>query len=249
VFVVGGQLFGAADLVRGGPSPIDESVNVASSASVGPAITGFRPVYSRSLQRLFLVGGEDAAGTPVGTVRWSTLDSDVWQTVPQSEYAVGTVLAATYDYADGMLWILDEVAETEQSHGGTHHGKGHHGKMLARLTRLDPDTGRAEVLGEWPRARHYDQLWLRTDRDGAMLLFASSAKHHHHAVARLAASAGALKLLGFRVRPRALIHPPVVDMAGYWLIARKGKSGIDVQRLEELPLHSKGWSGHVGQCL
>ncbi|MCC6899792.1 MAG: hypothetical protein IT377_12505 [Polyangiaceae bacterium] len=78
---------------------------------------------------------------------------------------------------------------------------------------VDPDTGQARVLGQWPRLGLFEQHCLRTDRDGAMLLFASSKKHQLDAVVRLELADGNLAPSGFRIRPRALALPPVVDAA------------------------------------
>lgn len=227
VFTAGGQLLGQGDLVR---SPGDALS--AASASQSSGRSGFVPVYSRSLARLFLVGGTSASGRDIA---FRPLEADgTWQDVPFGGVPLGTPLAATYNHADGRLWILDELP----------HAKG----KQARLLSVEPESGRTRVLGSWPRAGVFEQHFLRTDRDGALLLVASSKKLHGHALVKLDVSGDELRPVGFRIRPRALAHPPVVDAAGYWLVTARHKGQLDVERLDHLPLVPVSHHAQVGQC-
>lgn len=86
-------------------------------------------------------------------------------------YQVGNDLSRVWGYADdfqswrttawGAPWVPD---------------------LAGQLCNPDKDPG---CNPQWPRAGLFQQHFLRTDRDGAMLLVASSTKHHSHALVRL----------------------------------------------------------------
>lgn len=231
-FSAGGQLLGKGDLTRVGDDIGISLASVSGTGSDSPGRAGFIPVYSRSLARVFLIGGTSASGSDV-VFRPLAADG-AWANIPSGVVHLGAPLAATYNHVDGQLWVLDEVPGPKGPH--------------ARLLRVDPTSGRRELLGEWPRAGLFQQHFLRTDRDGAMLLVASSAKHHSHALVRFTLQDGSLRLTGFRIRPRALAHPPAVDAAGYWLIKAKQKGQLEVERLDQLPLVPASDHAKVGQC-
>ncbi len=234
VYSASGQLLGQADLVT---DPGD-GVPALAAAALGtsgqtPGRSGFIPVYSRSRARVFLVGGSGASGRDVA---FRPLEADgQWQDVPPGLITLGTPVAATFNANDGKLWIMDEIS-------------GPMGVRFARLVTVDPDSGRSEVLGQWLRLGLFEQHYLRIDRDGAMLVFASSKKHHVNAVVRLELTDGKLTPAGFRIRPRALALPPAVDAAGYWLVTRKPTGKLDVDRLEDLSLVPAPGLAQVGQC-
>lgn len=233
VFSSGGKLLGRADLARS-PGPSDVAPAAAQSLSSAAIRTGFVPVYSRSLARLFLVGGTPSSGGPAAEIVWRPLGTGVvWQPVPTGIHLLGKVLAATYNHHDKLLWVLDEVGAAK----GT----------AARLTSIEPESGKVVVRGQWPRTGAYEAHYLRADRDGTLLVFASGTKQNHHAILRFE-TAGGLSATGFVQRAQALAHPPVVDMDGYWLITRKGSKKLDVERLESLPLLKTGWLDKVAQC-
>lgn len=52
----------------------------------------------------------------------------------------------------------------------------------------------------------------------------------------------------FRIRPRALALPPVIDAAGYWLVTSKANGKLDVERLEQLSLVPALGLSQAGQC-
>ncbi len=234
VYSASGQLLGQADLVTdpGDGVPALAAAALATSTQ-SPSRSGFIPVYSRSRARVFLVGGSGASGRDIA---FRPLEADgQWQDVPPGHITLGTPVAATFNATDGNLWIMDEIS-------------GPIGARVARLLTVDPDSGESELLGQWPRLGLFEQHYLRTDRDGAMLLFASSKKHHLNAVVRLELADGKLASVGFRIRPRALALPPVVDAAGYWLVTRKPTGKLDVDRLEDLSLVPAPGLAQVGQC-
>ncbi|MBK9002140.1 MAG: thrombospondin type 3 repeat-containing protein [Myxococcales bacterium] len=233
VFSAGGRLIGQGDLVRGPGDGIASLATSAANVQQSPTRSGFIPVYSRSRARVFLVGGSSASGRDV-TFRPLEPDGQ-WQDVPPSELTLGTAVAATFNFTDGQLWVMDEIA-------------GPLGTRVARVLTVDPDSGRSEVLGTFPRLGLFEQHFLRTDHDGAVLLFASSKKHHLNAVVRLDRKNGTLTPAAFRIRPRALALPPVIDAAGYWLVTSKTNGKLDVERLEQLSLVPALGLSQAGQC-
>lgn len=229
VFSAGGQLLGKGDLLRSG----DIGISLASVASgSSPDRTGFVPVYSRSLARVYLVGG---AGAHTNDIVFRPLEADGgWAGLPAGAISITAPLAATYNHIDGQLWVLDQVSVPNG--------------VRARLVRVDPTSGRRESLGEWPRVGQFQQHFLRSELDGSVLLVASSAKHHLHALVRFVVDQGMLRPTGFRIRPRALAHPPVVDAGGYWLITAKQKGQLEVERFDRLPLVPVSDHAQLGQC-
>ncbi len=206
------------------------------AASAPTPRTDFIPVYSRSTGRLFVIGGADSAtGEQTGDI-WqrSTRGSGGWSRLDLSDYTPGKVLAATYSYRDDHLWILDEVRE------GTH-------LPMARLTRVHAGTGVAEVVGTWPRLKLFESHWMMLDRDGAVLLFASSSHTRAHWVFKLNPDTGALE--GMRRRNGMLAMRPSVDMGGYsFLVQNSASQSPTVVRRADLDLVPAGWQG-VGQCM
>jgi hypothetical protein len=235
VFAANGKLLARADLR--GDGRIDALFTSAASVS---GRYGFVPVYSRSSARVFLLGGVDGAGTPIKDVWVRHLDGSQWQSVPPGGYDAGNILAATYSHADRRLWILDEiVAAPTPTPAKASKAKP---QLARRIVRLDPDTGQADVLGSWPRLSLFDAWWLRTDRDGSMLLFASSSTTKQHAVVRLVVRKLSLESAGVRVGSGRLAQQPVVDMAGYWLIVEQAQgAGPRAARLTDLTPTNPGW--------
>ncbi len=154
----GTRLLGA--LVAGAAGGL-QGLETGSDASPPPPPGEFAPAYSRALRSLFVVkaGGVWRAAVGGRGPEWSALRVDV---------APGRPLAATV--AGGALYVLDEVGGREG--------------VRARLVRYETRGG-GRVLGEWARGATWDRHWLVVDRDGDVLVGASSAALGRHAVARL----------------------------------------------------------------
>jgi hypothetical protein len=162
-----------------------------------------------------------------GTIRRLVLSEGVWEPVTTNGYVPGQVLAASYSYFEKKLWILDEV-----------NFAGHWGAKR-RIVRLDPETGAAETLAVFPRLGLFEDYWFRVDRDGSLLLFASSPKAKKHVIARLGVAQGKLQIFGVRLGQGALVAPPTVDMEGYWLVTQSSpKFAAEPKRLQDLGLVS-----------
>lgn len=204
----------------------------------GPAPRdNYRAVYSRSAGWLFLVGGEDpTTHAPMGDMWYRGIrPGDPWIAVPDQSYQPGNVLASTYSYIDGRLWILDEIPQGAKL-------------KVARLTTVDPQTGATEVIGLWPRLKHYDSHWLLLDQDGSVLFIASSTKLRLHLAFRFADHGANIRLL--RVGQGFLPSPPVVDLVGYGLIVQQNKNAAPrVVRFDSLGHGQAASDSTLGACL
>ena len=210
--------------------------SISSDTSAPSPRTDFTAVYSRSSGRLFVVGGkEQATGELAGEI-WQrgTNAGDTWLRLPSQGFTPGKVLAATYSYRDRSLWILDEVRV------------GHH-LALGRLTRVNAGTGEADVVKTWPRLKLFDKHWMMLDRDGSVLLFASSSHTRAHWVFKLDPEEGAL--VGMRRNKGMLAGRPSVDTEGYsFLWQRKASDRPTVVRTSGLDLVPAWWH-NLGGCL
>jgi hypothetical protein len=225
-FSAAGQLYGAEDLGRVGR--IGQGAGVALAQSVQQSVTELVGVYSRATGDVFVIhSGVAASGEPA--VERLKLSEGVWEAVRPGSYVPGRVQAATYSFYERKLWILDDVDPP-----------GHPFKQR-RIVLLDPDTGRAQVIAAFPRLGMFDDYWFRVDRDGSMLLFASSRVFEKYVVVRLHASNGQLQILGVRAGHGELVAPPAVDMQGYWLVTQHGKKAAEPERLGDLGLTLPKW--------
>lgn len=238
--VRGPSLFAGREL-RGATEGGQRAAAPAPAVAIGapPPRQGAATVYSAAIGRAFVIGGRSAVGQELRDV-WSTSIDDQsgeWSRLAVKGATLGSVVAATYAYADGNLWVLDEV-------------RGVLGLKMRRLLQIDAKTGQANVVGAWPRLGIYDKHWLGIDKDGSVLLTASSSRlQGGHTIVRLA-TAGPAKVTGVFSGPRALAMAPIVDRSGYTLIGPKRAVGAaaDVRRLDELGMGAGAWS-HLAGCL
>ena len=218
------------------PETVPDAVEVAEGEPVPPPGAAGTPVYSAYLGELLLVrsGG---AGAGAGEVwRRDVRSTAGWQRVVLGATALGTVKAATYTYGDGAMWVLDEV-------------RGALGLRFARLVRVGLDGSGAKVMASWPKLGVYDTHWLLVDRDGGLVLVASSTKTLSHAVAKLSTSGGGLHVAALRFAQGGLAVPPMIDRNGYRFFVKRHKKDhlVDTVRLDALAPSSLPL-GHVGGC-
>gem|GEM_PF-2442254 len=237
VFVWDHRLLGEADVeALSGEVPVPRAMS--APAQLGPTPReGFVGVYARSTGTLFVVGGQSlATHKATGNIWWQDIREGVWNLVPRSGYEPAKVLAATYSPKDRKLWVLDEVKQGPRSFG--------------RLVRVAPGTGQAEVLGMWPRRRIFDRQWLVLDRDGDVLVVASSRALKKHVVVKIDVTPARAEVRLVRVAPRALAMAPVVDMQGYsFPVEVKSNALPSVVRLQELAGQATGQWSELGGCL
>lgn len=236
LYVRSGALLGQEDVSpTHGPlmrveSPMGLSPNAGPEPRTDPVA-----VYSRSSRRLFLLGGRSPiSGELVPDVWWADVNSGAWERVQVKGFSPGSVIAATYSPRDRRLWILDEIGQKKNAR--------------ARLSRLEPGTGVVEVLGEWSRTEKFDRHWLILDRDGRVLLAASSEKVNKHVVLRLDDAAGGLVANSFAGQ-HALALPPLVDAEGYAFATLVASHKMPVVvRLKALTGGIGHWGG-LGACM
>lgn len=171
--------------------------------------TGFVPVLSRSAGGLFVIGGRDA-GTNALTheifffrphLGWSQISSSI---------EFGDIKSATYSAVDGKLWLLERRTSSYT------------------LLRISPWTGVAEQLGSYPRGAVWDQHFLAMDRDGRVLLVASSLTSNRSKVGQLRVN-GSGQAYASKVDEESIPYTtlaPIVDKDEYGFIVRDGAGGV-----------------------
>jgi hypothetical protein len=227
-------------------STVPGAALAAQQAAITPAPgdtpeprSDFAAVYSRVEGRVFVVGGTDpVTHASLGTIWGRKIQGDAaWKRVPFSGYAPVKVVAVTYSYQDQRLWILDEVKQ------------GFLKKV--RLVRLDPATGEFEQIGSWLKLGLFNQHWLVLDKDGEVLLAASSDALKQHTLVRFDNHGGGWKLDRVVLGQGALAFKPMVDEAGYSLVINKKPQSAfhdtETKRMADLGGIKAQW-GHLGAC-
>jgi hypothetical protein len=187
--------------------------------------SGFASVYSRSLDRLFIAGGRDLAGALLHDL-WTGRPTGGFVRLPL-EQSLGEVLAATYDPAGRRLYLVDRALPK---------GAKKMGKLLphsVRLLRVNPFDATVAVVATWPSLGLFDRYFLTADRDGGLLIAASSTLAHKHAIVRLALPL--VKVTAIELESRQLASAPIADPAGYVRVTREKKTGRLLPERFELP--------------
>jgi hypothetical protein len=177
----------------------DNSFNSATDSNAPGPRQNWVGTFSRSLGAVFVIGGTDLwTGEQLHDINlwrfgvgWQRLDV----------FGIEKPVAAVFSPVDQRLWLLHEQAS----------GK-------TRLVRVDPLTGFAESIGAWTRGSVFDHHRLDLDRDGTVLLTASSSSQRRSQVASLGLSNGAAvaRLIDRDVRYTTLM--PLVDQHEYGFI-------------------------------
>ncbi len=192
----GGMLGTTVDFVR--PPPI-------RPGSPSPR-KDFTTVFTRAEDRAFVIGGKALANDASLHDVWlrPVQGAGEWSEVALQDFALGDVLAATWSYRDHRLWLLDERLVG--------------GSKVARLVRIDVYRGVVTPVGEWPRKSAFQRQWLWLDRDGVVLLAATS--ENHHAIARFEvpplAPHGTIAI-AIAIDAHPLAFAPIADGDGYSL--------------------------------
>ncbi len=207
----------------------------SSSTHVLPfARYGFHSVYSRSTDRLFIMGGTDYMGDAVSTVYAGTPGTPLAPLEIDSE--LGRVISATYEPVTDSLYVLDEV-------------QGFLFKRI-RLLRINPNTGASSALMGWPKLGLFDKQYLVTDRDGKLLIAASSDERREHLIVRLDAASVQVEAIMPRRGPLAM--RPVVTNDGYQTIIARKNGLLKVRATAQLETNKERSFGNlfndVGVC-
>lgn len=163
----------------------------------------FATTLSRSAGGLFVVGGRDAVTNAhlrdVHFYRpglgWSTLASSL---------QVGPVVSVAFSPVDQRLWVLERRTSS------------------ATLHRVDPWTGAQFELGTWNYSSTWDKHFLAVDRDGYIVLVASSRALAKSKIARLRVNSGN-QAYAAQIDQEQLPYtrdPPIIDAGEYGLVLR-----------------------------
>lgn len=216
-------------------------------ASFALPVTGAALVYSRTWNRLWVVGGDDLdSGRPRGRIGFRNLESTseppthapLWSVVDTS-YRPSLALASTFDPRTGRLFLLDEIEISGAS--GT--------QLQVWLVEIDVRTGVARKLQAWARDPIWDFQSLTIDLEGTLILGSGSSGLRAHAISRIeiAGTKGKKKTkpkpLGRFSGAGDLAVPVVSDPEGYTVVVRgvKAPDVVEGLRYGTLPLTATTW--------
>jgi hypothetical protein len=203
----------------------------------------FVATYAPTLNGVFLVGGTSRWNEPLDDIWFKPLNGP-WQQVNVPTGTLGHVIDAAYSPADGRLWVLDEADSSARDIGGwsCHHQK------TTRLLRIERERSSVSVVASATPRGHYDQRGLLTDKDGQILVYASSAELSSHRVARLVPDGNSFDAFATGSLAHPLTAPPVVDFLGYAFIepaAHSSQHALAMDRTSSLsfvPASLSSWT-------
>jgi hypothetical protein len=166
-----------------------------------------------------VVGGEDASGTLLTDVWFMRLDevaTPSWRPIATEGVSIGKVLAATYPFADDRLWVLDESEDIKKG-------------RTARVVRIDPRRGHAEVLFSTPHTRFDVTPFFSVDNDGTPLL--ALARDKKFTLYRVTAKPCPQVVRHMDERRGRLVRAPIVDSNGYSFVLREDDGWLRLDRL------------------
>jgi hypothetical protein len=172
------------------------------------ALTSVRAIFSRWLSAVFVFGPTQAGANVVW--RGGVGEEAGWTPVADG-FAFGRILDVTVDFADGGLWLLDEVDAGPS--------------IVARLVRVDLMDGSVSVVQSFDRTNAYAMLSLGIDFQGNLLLTAAGP-----------AAVGGYRAVGLDVRGPIAI--PVYIAEGSDTLLRPvvaTREGLSIYTVEALP--------------
>ena len=164
-------------------------------------------MYSRYDDLAFVVGGTLVGGGDAGDIWMRQVKGTLgWTNITPSGLGLKKVLAATYSFRDGTLWVLDENSSAN----------------TRRLIRVSPFLSHAELVYTFTKSQAYTKQWLVLDVDGNVVLGSSGTTSF--GIARFQ-SAGlnptvAPTILKLEQRTGELLAPPTIDAKGNTLVLR-----------------------------
>lgn len=175
-----------------------------SSSVTPPGRSTPTVVYSRAAGGLFLLGGLNAALSPMTDV-WFLPLGGAWGQLTATGMSVSRVLAATYSFADKRLWVA-AIAGTQ-----------------ALLLHVNPNTGAVTLAGKWPYTGTYIRHEFSVDRDGKVILFAVTSSGTSK-VAVLNHTGSTVVATRIDRDQAALSMAPIVDENGYTYVRTNDSS-------------------------
>jgi len=198
-------------------------------------IHGFKPVYSRSAETVYLVGGKKAAGGRTGTIARGGFTGPGWaELVPPVR--LKKVLAATYSYRTQSLYILDRrhvscdgIDDEDICEDACEEDPQ---LSVVRFIRVDALRGGGEVIASWAGDDLPDDVWLGSDLEGHVLFSFSRDQPKHHAIVRFDVNTGTVSRLHQGPHPLAL--PVLVDANGFVIYTKRPQNKVRGNRFSEL---------------
>lgn len=185
--------------------PVDENAPEARSSTIA--------LYSRQLRGYFIVGGQTASGEELHDIWFHSVENSPWQRIVPHGVALGRIQAATYSFADGRLWIFDELSIGRRAE--------------RRLLTVDL-AGNAEVLFSTTSRRSTDLIpFLSIDNDGSVLF--SLAGERQFSVYRIT-STPCRTLERFAHGRGHLVRAPIADRSGYLFVLEGKNGGLELER-------------------
>jgi hypothetical protein len=206
-----------ADVVRRVAARAVAAVSTTQPAMAPPASSSFVATYSRERGSLFLA--QARASQTDGTVWVFDVEAEAWSRLPLGGVRLDTPIAAVYLPQTDTLWVLDETRVGFVK--------------FARLVRIRRSTGSATVMASYPRLGLYDTHYLLEDRDGGLLVAASSRLLNHHVLVKLSDAA---TITAFGFGKVALEATPLVDPERYTFFLRQAGAGPLARSVPELGL-------------
>lgn len=209
-------------------------------------------VFSAAERALFLVGGT-RGGQPTREIWLYDLDLRSWvRAFGDTPLAPLRVLAASFDYVNRSLLVLDELALTpKQSDGGI---EGDNGGAVpepkapsqnapkatkVRLVGHDLATGESHLLGTWVRGKHTDRFALVTLEDGTFVVLRGGSKLPVTFAHRAQRIAHRIDWLGGRVLQGLPVYSPRSTETGI-LVPLLRDEVLVVERIEPSSLAPSG---------
>jgi len=226
------------DLLSPNPGPLVGYGPLPRSTGLTPR-GGVFPVFSRTLGAVFLIRGNYGPNCQCSGDIWMVGEDPSPVLIDVPGYEPMTVMAATVGSADRMLWILDSRLDSQQS------------MMVSRLVRINLLSLEHQVIWEGPRNWDNFKHWLTVDRDGHVLLTASSWSMDYHNTIRIEAHPYVLGTevpTAMQYGPGHLMVAPLVDSEGYFFVTRGPDDYLHTLRVPVLdPPSSNGI--YLGDCM
>ncbi|MGE0328972.1 MAG: thrombospondin type 3 repeat-containing protein, partial [Polyangiaceae bacterium] len=218
--------------------PMPGAPALAPEESAPPPITtvaapgrreGAVSVLSASERSVFLVGGGVDREETLGEVWRYALDNGTWHRLEFNGARVDGVLAATFDWEQGRLLVLDETGNGWFKRG--------------RLLELDLKTKQARVVASWPRLGVYERLYLMQRADGELWAFGSTRLGSTHVFRGILTNRG-LRVRGFaQLRGRLKRAPHNAPNGAYVALERRGVPSIEHIDSASFKETTQCWSG------
>jgi len=182
----------------------------------------FAAVFSRSAGGVYVVGGVNpVSGSPLSDVWFQPLPQGTWRNLSFDGEQLGRVRAATFSFRGRQLWVLD------QKSGRT------------RLLRLDPMTSTSTVFASWPSRGTATKWFLALDRDGSILVSATSPAPAISVTARVALDRPIPAITLVHVEKGELRGALLVDSHAYAFVVNGPGGTLRIRRHETLTNHRR----------